>query len=214
MYVRIHVYIYKCIHIHAQFNFEEANLWNYADENQLYFSDVDPATVERVLNKELTVACDWFHNNKMVLNPEKCKALVLSRNRSVELFLYADGELIPLVHQVELLGVVVDDSLYFSQHITKLSKKVWKQLDVFCRLRNVLCFSSKLCLYNSFVMSYFSYCSSIWHNCLKSDTDKLDKLHERALRYIYKDQSSNFSVLTKRIGYMSGRYRIAVSKIF
>ena len=121
----------------------------------------------------------------MTLNPEKCKALVLSSNSRAHISLFADGE-IPRVNEVELLAVVIDDALNLNTHVSKISKEVGKQLDVICRLRNVLSSSSKLCLYNSFVMSYFTYCSSIWHNCLKSNSDKLDKLHERALRYIYK----------------------------
>ena len=31
------------------------------------------------LNKELEEVCKWFRENKMILNPEKCKALVLAR---------------------------------------------------------------------------------------------------------------------------------------
>ena len=66
---------------------KEAKLSNYADDNQLYFADTDPAVVEHVLNKELVVVCEWFRNNKMILNTEKCKALVLSRNPNVKLSL-------------------------------------------------------------------------------------------------------------------------------
>ena len=36
---------------------KEAKLSNYADDNQLYFVDTDPAVVEHVLNKELVVVC-------------------------------------------------------------------------------------------------------------------------------------------------------------
>ena len=42
---------------------KEAKLSNYADDNQLYFADTDPAVVEHVVNKELVVVCEWFCNN-------------------------------------------------------------------------------------------------------------------------------------------------------
>ena len=45
--------------------------------------------------------------------------------------------------------------------------------------------SSKMCFYNSFVMSYFSYCSVIWHNCYESDKQRLERLNVRALRCVY-----------------------------
>ena len=57
---------------------KESKLSSYADDNQLYSADTDPAVVEHVLNMERVVVCEWFRNNKMILNPEKCKALVLS----------------------------------------------------------------------------------------------------------------------------------------
>ena len=50
-------------------------------------------------------------------------------------------------------------------------------------------------------MSHFNYCSSIWHNCLKSDSKKLDRLRERALRYLYSEESSQTRTLRDRIGY-------------
>ena len=157
---------------------KEAKLSNYADDNQLYFADTDPAVVEHVLNMERVVVCEWFRNNKMILNPEKCKALVLSRKPNVKLSLFAEGVALPLLDTVDLFGLTLDNSLNFGKHITKISKKVGKQLDVLCRLKNILSFRTKLCLYNSFIMSHFHYCSSIWHHCLKSDSKKLDRLHE------------------------------------
>ena len=34
-------------------------------------------------------------------------------------------------------------------------------------------------------MSYFSYCSVIWHNCYESDKQRLERLNVRALRCAY-----------------------------
>ena len=50
-------------------------------------------------------------------------------------------------------------------------------------------------------MSHFHYCSSIWHHCLKSDSKKLDRLHERALHYLYSEESSQTSTLCDRVAY-------------
>ena len=34
-------------------------------------------------------------------------------------------------------------------------------------------------------MSYFTYCSAIWHNCNESVKQKLERLNVRALRCVY-----------------------------
>ena len=114
---------------------------------------------------------------------------------------YPEGVAVPLVDAVDLLRITLNDSLNFRKHNAKISKKVGKQLDVLCRLKNIKSFRTKLCLYNSFIMSHFHYCSSIWHLGLKFDSKKLDRLHERALRYLYSDESSQTSTLFYRTGY-------------
>ena len=144
----------------------------------------------------------WFRNHKMIVKSEKCKALVPSGKPNVKLSLFAEGIALPLLDTVDLFGLALDNPLNFGKHFyTKISEKVGEQLDVLCKLKNILSFRTKLCLYNSFIMSHFHYCSSIWHHCLKSDSKKLDRLHERALRYLYSDESSQTSTLFDRIGY-------------
>ena len=57
-------------------------------------------------------------------------------------------------------------------------------------LKNTLSVPSKMCLYDSYVMSYFTYCSAIWHNCNESDKQMLERLNlnMRALRCVYNKQ--------------------------
>ena len=62
----------------------------------------------------------------MILNPKKCKALVLLRKPNVKLSLFAKGVALPLVDAVDLFELTLDDSLNFGKHITKISKKVGK----------------------------------------------------------------------------------------
>ena len=62
----------------------------------------------------------------MILNPKKCKVLVLVRKPNVKLSLFAEGVALPLVDAVDLFGLTLDDSLNFGKHITKISNKVGK----------------------------------------------------------------------------------------
>ena len=110
--------IYSCYCI------KETKLSNYADDNQIYFADSDSAVVENVVNKEIVVVCEWFRNNKMILNPEKCKALVLSRKPNVKQSIFAEGVELPLLNTIDLFGVTLDNSLNFEKHIMKIRKKV------------------------------------------------------------------------------------------
>ena len=110
------------IFINDLFHFiKEAKLSNYADDNQLYFADTDPAVVEHVVNKELAVLCEWFRNDKMILNPEKRKALVLSRKPNATLSIFAERVALPLLDTVDLFGLTLDNCLNFENTLRKLT---------------------------------------------------------------------------------------------
>ena len=96
------------------------------------------------------------NNNNLILNPEKCKAMVISNNTQIDDLLFTiDGIAIAKVDSLELLGTVVEKSLNFSNHISKIAKKVGKQLDILSRFRNILSCSTKMCLYKSFIIPHF-----------------------------------------------------------
>ena len=70
------------------------------------------------------VVCEWFRNNKMILNPEKCKALVLSRKPNVKLSLFPEGVALPLLDTVDLFGLTLDNSLNLENTLRKLARKL------------------------------------------------------------------------------------------
>ena len=115
-----------------------------------------------------------------MLNPEKCNCIVLAKNYP---FSICDVQ-VGMVDHLELLGVSIDNSLNFSKDIGKMTEKVENRLDVLGRLKNTLRIFLEMCLYSSYVMSYFTYCSAIWHNIIESHKHKLERLNVRALKCI------------------------------
>ena len=55
-------------------------------------------------------------------------------------------------------------------------------------------------LYKAFVLPHFCYCSMVWHFSSKQDSDKLDLLSKRILRFTFKDFNSECNNLLKRAG--------------
>ena len=76
-----------------------------------------------------------------------------------------------------------------------MSKRCGRQLNAIARLSRKLSRDCKLRLMNAFIMSNFNFCSVVYHHCKISDTRKLEKLQERALRYVYDDFESEYKVL-------------------
>ena len=54
---------------------------------------------------------------------------------------------------------------------------------------------NKLTIFHSFILSNFNFCPFAWHFCSKATTLKLDKIQERALRFIYEDYNGTYEEL-------------------
>ena len=48
-----------------------------------------------------------------------------------------------------------------------------------------------------------NYCAETWNFCGKGATTKLEKLNERALRFVYRDHSLSYEMLLKQSGYQT-----------
>ena len=140
--------------------------------------------VKSVINVDLAVVIRCLDDNKLVLNPEKCSCIILPKNYPCDLSFSISDVQVPIVVHLELLGVAIDNSLNFSKHIGKNTEKVGNRLDVLGRLKNTLSTTSKMCLYNPCVMSYFTNWYAILHNCNESDKQKLERLNVRAVRCV------------------------------
>ena len=57
---------------------------------------------------------------------------------------------------------------------------------------------AKLRIYKTFILPQFTYCHTEWHFCRSSDSRKMERLQERAIRAIYCDRNSTYEVLQKR----------------
>ena len=90
------------------------------------------------------------------------------------------NETIQSSDSVELLGITIDKNLNFTAHVSNLIKK-----------RNQKLSEDKLkVLMKTFIQSQFNYSPLVWmfHNRMLNH--KINKLQERALRIVYKDNTS------------------------
>jgi hypothetical protein len=53
----------------------------------------------------------------------------------------------------------------------------------------------KLTIYHSFILSNFKFCPLSWHFCSEANTNKIEKIQERVLRFIYNDYNSTYENL-------------------
>ena len=63
------------------------------------------------------------------------------------------------------------------------------------RIGRFLTKQGKLTIYNSFIIANFNYCPLEWHFCSQASTSKMEKVQERARRFINNDFSSSVQAL-------------------
>ena len=172
------------------------SLINYADDNTLSAHGTAKHTMTQVLTSQSEVAIRWFRDNYMEANASKFQSILL--NEPTENYFYIDGTSIPSSEVVTLLGVTIDNRLTFTPHINKLCRRAAAQLSVLQRLHKFLDFRSRLTVFKTFIRSHFSYCHIVWHFCGSVNTQKLERIQHRALKFVFNDRISSYEELLKR----------------
>jgi hypothetical protein len=184
------------------YQIENDNVSMYVDDHQLYTMGKDFNAIRDSLQIEGQRAADWYKDNYLLANSEKFQALVINPrniNTNMEsMDVSIDGQMIKTTDQMRLLGVDIDEKMNFSVHISEMCKKVSRKVGVLMRLRNMIPESAKLTIYKSSILPYLTYCQLVWHFCKSSDSKKVERIQERALRAVYRTKSESYDNLLKR----------------
>ena len=86
----------------------------------------------------------------------------------------------------KFLGVLIDDKLSFSQHISYIKNKISKGMGmgIIIKARKYLNKKSPLDLYHAFVYPYLTYCIEVWGNMSNVHLDALVKIFIKIVRII------------------------------
>ncbi len=56
---------------------KDGKLCNYADDNTIWVKSKDIYPIVKNLNEEIEILNNWFKENSMVLNEDKCKLMIV-----------------------------------------------------------------------------------------------------------------------------------------
>ena len=198
---------------------KQATLYNYADDNTLAYSSKSMPDLVDILERETEVALSWLKQNEMIANPEKFHAILLRKNQTNTSGeeININGKIIKSEETVKLLGVTLDYKLDFDPHISNICKKAATQLNVLKRLKSFIGFKEKKILVQSFIYSNFDYCPLVWYFSSSKSLQKIEKLQERALRFLHNDHTSSYKDLllkSDRCTMLTSRQRTLCIEIF
>ena len=76
-----------------------------------------------------------------------------------------------------------------------------QQIAVLKRTKRLLPLKLREKLYSPFISSHFNYCAESWYFRSNRLTEKLEKLNQRALLFVYQDKISTYETLVVKNGY-------------
>ena len=160
----------------------DISIANYADDNTPYTTEKSITSLLETLEVETNVLLDWLRTNEMRQNEDKSHLLVINQeNVSVTL----GNEDISCSSTVDLLGIKIDNKLNFNEHVSKLCKKGNQKLHALASISKYMNKDKLKVIMKAFITSQFNYAPLTWMFHSRTLNNKINKLHERALRLVY-----------------------------
>ena len=138
---------------------------------------------------------DWFSNNYLKANPDKCHLLV---NTTGNIRICVRNETISNSSNQKLLGICFNSNFRFDDHVASLCKKASQKLNGLTRVVQYMNRAQRRSIMKAFICSQFGYCPLVWMFNSRKINNRVKSLHERALRIIYRDYKATFSELLSK----------------
>ena len=180
---------------------ENCLLVNYADDNFMSKIESSADLLLSALKKDTEISIHWFKINLMQANADKFHFMMLKSFTCKEVlpdFIEIDSTIIKAEDYVKLLGITIDSSLKFDKHVDILCSNASRQINVMYRFTGIFDFKQREAIHNTFILSNFNYCPIVWHFCSKSSSRKMEKIQERALRFLFNDKRSTYEDLLEK----------------
>ena len=131
----------------------------------------------------------WFTDNFLKANPDKCH---LPINTDENVALKIKNETITSSCNEKLLGILFSNKSDFDEHVTSLCRKASQRLNALARVAQYMNLAQRKLIMNAFIFSQFGYCPLVWYN-------RINNIHERAIRIVYRDYESTLQILATDI---------------
>ena len=159
----------------------------FADDTTFFIISDNLPSIQSSLQLCLDCANLWLLSNGLQINTTKTKSMLVHSSRKVvdsRLNLVVDGCSVEQVQQFKFLGVVINDTLTWSDHVHLVHKKVSRNLNLLRRLSWFLPKPLLVLFLNSYILPHFDYCDVVWSSCTKSQCLQLESLLNFACRTV------------------------------
>lgn len=182
---------------------DDANIILFADDTNIFLSSKDLVTLTEKTNSVLSKISNWFQLNKLSLNIKKTNYMLFrTKNKILKEIpdIKINDHKIDQVNKTKFLGVIINETLTWKDHIEFIRQKVAKNLGILYRLSRTMPQQILISLYNSLIQPYLEYCNVIWSLDRSCALHDLFIYQKKAIRTITKScWTAHTSPLFKRL---------------
>ena len=161
----------------------------------MFYAGETSTEIENILGSELEQIARWLNENNLVINLKKSKTeCVLYRthqktSKSAAFEVKLNGLKIAESAAYKYLGVVMDKSLTYAEHIKKTLKKASSRVKLLSRIRPNLTPHAAEIIYRVMILPLLIYCNNIFVEMSPSKKQRFESIQIRSLNHskIYRD---------------------------
>ena len=98
----------------------------------------------------------------------------------------------------KLLGILFNNKFDFDEHVTSLCRKAFQKLNALARVAHYMNLAQRRLIMNAFIFLQFEYCPLVWMFHGRKLNNRINNIHERALRTVFRDYELTFEQLLKQ----------------
>ena len=158
----------------------------FADDTALLLSDFKLKTIKKKINIDLKLISQWLNSNKIALNVIKTEAVLFrhpKKKLNYKIKLKLNGKSIYFSSHVKYLGVILDEHLNWSYHMTNLAVKLRRSNGIISKLRHSVSKNILISVYYALFHSNLTYGIQIWAQHIQKNS-QISKLQKTAMRLL------------------------------
>ena len=169
-----------------------SNIIMYADDTILFYSQKNMNDIQEGLDKDMNAVASWFNQNQLVINLNKGKtesmifgtSQKLRKEGNPELTISVGANQIRSTSSYKYLGVQLDATHSFNQHLNCVLKKTAGKMKVLKKVRSSLTLHAAQAFYQFMIAPTMTYCHFVYLELSNSYLAKFQLVENQAKKVI------------------------------
>lgn len=172
------------IYINDLPNSISSHIYLFADDCVIVREITNDSDVS-ALQHDIIAVSTWCNTWLMELNTTKCKVMRVCRSSTTTPSYFLNGNRLEPVLSYKYLGIHINSTLTWSQHIYQIINNANRVLGYLRRNLSSAPSTLKLLLYKSLVRPKLEYAASVWDPCSSSLINAIELVQNNAARFIH-----------------------------